>query len=174
MPKFPKEGSNTANMKGSQFYGRGNQSATPYASPAKSDFMAGFNLNPVTSDSDTIEQQTHKNTEIESKEGNIADAQNLKEQEQKDTFEKRRKAKENFENPDSENIDTTLVDQVYSGERIDADLEAKGHHTSGVAEDGGSLRGHKKSEHHDDASGRSSGREGSSGGQRLLGGDELN
>ena len=34
MPIFPKEGSNTASMRGSEFYGYGN-AASKYASPAK-------------------------------------------------------------------------------------------------------------------------------------------
>ena len=35
MPIFPKEGSNTANLQGSEFYGKGNSSPNSYRSPAK-------------------------------------------------------------------------------------------------------------------------------------------
>ena len=55
--------------------------------------------------------------------------------------------RKNVSSPFHQDVDTTLADKVYSKTKVDENLEKSGHHTEG------SIRGKKKSIHHDTGQG---------------------
>jgi len=55
--------------------------------------------------------------------------------------------RKNSSSPFHKDVDTTLVDKVYSRTKVDENLKKSGHHTEG------SIRGKKKSKYHDTGQG---------------------
>ena len=71
MPIFTKEGSNTANLKGSEFYGKGNSSPNAYRSPAKINWEEQYEKASATGSGATKEQirkiKTHATNQKDAK-----------------------------------------------------------------------------------------------------------